>query len=75
MDQETHEKVTKKTQETITQESQGASPFRAGEYMARRNRHKGSYMSAHAFIKRVGERDEMRGLPINEFNKFNNTRA
>ena len=33
------------------------------------------------FIKRVGERDKMRGLPNilslfrNEFNKFNNTRA
>ena len=33
------------------------------------------------FIKRVGERDKMRGLPSilflfrNEFNKFNNTRA
>ena len=33
------------------------------------------------FIKRVGKRDKMRGLPSilslirNEFNKFNNTRA
>ena len=33
------------------------------------------------FIKRVGERDKMRGLPSilsifrNEFNKYNNTRA
>ena len=43
-----------------------------------------SYMSAHVFIefiKRVGKRDKMRGLPRilslfpNSFNKFNNTGA
>ena len=46
--------------------------------------HRDSYMSAHVllnFIKQIGERAKMRGLPsilslfCNEFNKFNNTRA
>ena len=46
--------------------------------------YRGSYMSAHVlidFIKQVGKRDKMRGLPSilslfrNKFNKFMNTRA
>ena len=48
------------------------------------NTHRGSYMSAHVlsvFVKQLGKRDKMRGLPSilslfrNGFNKFNNTRA
>ena len=46
--------------------------------------HRGSYMSAHVLLnllKELGKRDKMRGLSsvlslfLNEFNKFNNTRA
>ena len=45
---------------------------------------RGSYMSAHVLLNllnELGKRDKMRGLPsilslfLNEFNKFNNTRA
>ena len=35
-------------------------------------------MSAHVLLNllnKLGKRDKMRGLPSNEFNKFNNTRA
>ena len=46
--------------------------------------HRGSYMSAHVLLNllnKLGKRDKMRGLSIilslflNEFGKFNNTRA
>ena len=47
-------------------------------------RHRGSYMSAHVLLNllnKLEKRDKMRGLPsilslfLNEFKKFNNTRA
>ena len=46
--------------------------------------YRASYMSAHVLLNllnELGKRDKMRGLPsilylfVNEFNKFNNTRA
>ena len=48
------------------------------------NLYRGSYMTAHVLsnlLNELGKRDKMRGLPsilsrfLNEFNKFNNTRA
>ena len=62
--------------------AQGPQRSDAGE--ARTLIYRGSYMSAHVLLNlltALGKRDKMRGLPsilslfLNEFNKFNNTRA
>ena len=40
--------------------------------------YRGSYMSANLLLNllnELGKRDQMRGLPRNKFNKFNNMRA